>query len=46
MRLPKWRFTLPLEIQTEVRRLFDEDYYLSRYPDEVDPIRGTTDRWN
>jgi len=33
MRLPKWRFTLPLEVQTEVRRLFDADYYLSRYPD-------------
>jgi hypothetical protein len=33
MRFPKRRFTLPLEVQTEVRRLFDEDYYLSRYPD-------------
>ena len=33
MRTPKRRFTLPLEVQKEVRRLFDEDYYLSRYPD-------------
>jgi GR25 family glycosyltransferase involved in LPS biosynthesis len=33
MRFAKRRFTLPLEVQMEVRRLFDENYYLSRYPD-------------
>ena len=33
MRFPRKRFILPLEVQAEVRRLFDENYYLSRYPD-------------
>lgn len=33
MSLPRWRFTLPLEVQTEVRRLFDKDYYLEGNPD-------------
>jgi hypothetical protein len=33
MRLPRNRFALPVEVQTQVRRLFDEDYYFSRYPD-------------
>ena len=33
MRFPNKRIALPPEIQREVRRLFDEDYYFSRYAD-------------